>query len=74
MIEKAAWYFTISEGKITVGDYQTGMDTAVIVIPNTQGVELPATGGEGVTAFVLLGGTMTLGAGAILLLRRRDTA
>ena len=43
----------------------------VLHIPNTPGVELPATGGHGTTVYTILGLLMISLAGAILLVRKR---
>jgi len=40
-------------------------------IPNTQGVELPSTGGIGTTIFYVLGGLLVIGAAVILVARRK---
>ena len=40
-------------------------------IPNTQGVELPSTGGIGTTIFYVLGGLLVVGAAVILVARRK---
>jgi len=40
-------------------------------IPNTKGVELPATGGMGTTIFYVVGVILVLGAGILLVTRRR---
>ena len=40
-------------------------------IVNTQGVELPATGGMGTTIFYAIGTILVLGAGILLVTRRR---
>lgn len=40
-------------------------------ILNTKGVELPSTGGIGTTLFYLIGGLLALGAGVVLVSRRR---
>jgi len=38
---------------------------------NTKGVELPATGGMGTTIFYVIGAILVLGAGILLVTRRR---
>ncbi len=43
-------------------------------IKNTQGVELPSTGGIGTTMFYLIGAILVLGAGVVLVTRRRMNA
>ena len=43
-------------------------------ITNTQGVELPSTGGIGTTIFYIIGAILVLGAGILLVTRRRMNA
>ena len=43
-------------------------------IPNTKGVELPSTGGMGTTIFYIIGAVLVLGAGILLVTRRRMSA
>ena len=43
-------------------------------ITNTQGVELPSTGGIGTTIFYIVGAMLVIGAGVILITRRRMDA
>ena len=43
-------------------------------IVNTKGVELPSTGGIGTTIFYVVGAVLILGAGVILVTRRRVNA
>lgn len=43
-------------------------------ITNTQGVELPSTGGIGTTMFYIIGAILVLGAGILLVTRRRMNA
>ena len=45
--------------------------SAFLVDKNTAGVELPATGGIGTTIFYILGSILVIGAGVILVARRR---
>ena len=40
-------------------------------IPNTKGVELPSTGGMGTTLFYMIGAVLVLGAGILLVTRRK---
>lgn len=44
-----------------------------IIVSNMSGVELPATGGSGTRLFTILGSILILGAGFLLLQRRRLT-
>ena len=43
-------------------------------ITNTQGVELPSTGGIGTTMFYIIGAVLVIGAGILLVTRRRMNA
>lgn len=43
-------------------------------IENKQGAELPSTGGIGTTIFYILGAILVLGAGIVLVTRRRMSA
>ena len=54
----------------TVGEAEQ-KTTVTISIPNTPGLELPETGGEGTSAFTTIGGIMMALAGAILTLKKR---
>ena len=49
----------------------TGSDTQ---IKNTRGVQLPSTGGMGTTIFYIVGAILVLGAGILLVTRRRMSA
>ena len=44
---------------------------AVFVVENTQGTALPQTGGIGTTMFYVIGAILVIGAGVILVSRRR---
>lgn len=46
-------------------------NTLVIEVPNNEGAELPSTGGIGTTIFYILGSVLVLGAGVILVTRKR---
>ena len=43
-------------------------------IVNTKGVELPSTGGMGTTIFYIIGAVLVIGAGIVLVTRRRMSA
>ena len=53
-------------------------DEGIVEIPtsinNTKGVELPATGGIGTTIFYVIGAILVIGAGILLVTRRRMAA
>ena len=57
-----------------VGDTNVGDDANSGKIKNTQGVALPSTGGIGTTIFYLVGTILVLGAGILLITRRRMSA
>lgn len=40
-------------------------------IPNGTGTELPSTGGIGTTIFYVVGGAMVIGAGVLLIVKKR---
>lgn len=49
-------------------------DNTSFPIVNTKGTELPSTGGMGTTLFYIIGGVLVLGAGVLLVTRRRMSA
>ena len=53
---------------------ETDTVEAPFPITNTQGTELPSTGGIGTTIFYLIGGLLVVGAGVVLVTRRRVQA
>ena len=56
------------------GDTVVGIDTSSGKIKNTKGVELPSTGGIGTTLFYIIGAILVVGAGILLVTRRRMSA
>lgn len=66
---------TVAEdGSVTFsGDGQTANGTTVTVV-NQQGAELPSTGGIGTTIFYIIGAILVIGAGVVLVTRRRMNA
>lgn len=50
---------------------QNTQKTDVVSIANNKGVELPETGGMGTTIFYIIGALLALGAGVVLVTRRR---
>ena len=58
--------FTIAEGNYTAANLE---QTATIT--NNSGTELPSTGGMGTTIFYALGAVLVLGAGVLMVTRRR---
>ena len=57
------------EGKITVDDSTTA--TAQVEVENKSGTELPSTGGTGTTIFYVLGSILVIGAGVLLVTKKR---
>lgn len=53
------------------GNGQAGTGIAAITIENNKGATLPETGGMGTTVFYVLGGILAVGAGVLLVARRR---
>lgn len=56
------------------GDTVVGIDKSSGKIKNTKGVELPSTGGIGTTLFYIIGAILVVGAGILLVTRRRMSA
>ncbi len=56
------------------GDTVVGIDASSGKIKNTKGVELPSTGGIGTTLFYIIGAILVVGAGILLVTRRRMSA
>ena len=63
--------YTMTNEKPDHGDTIVGTDGTSGKIQNTQGVELPSTGGIGTTIFYVLGTILALGAGTMLVTGRR---
>ena len=81
------WVTDKEDEQMPKGDSVVGADNAPITststandaetfgkITNTQGVELPSTGGIGTTIFYIVGTMLVLGAGVVLITRRRMDA
>ena len=70
--EKAKWEVkNVSNGVI---EYDQTNGTFKITIDNNKGQELPSTGGIGTTIFYVIGTILVLGAGVVLITRRRMDA
>ncbi len=67
VVDKATYTAATGENPDLAGD-------AVTPISNTKGAELPSTGGIGTTIFYLVGTILVLGAGILLITRRRMAA
>lgn len=56
----------------TYGDEEEKVvDGGVVIVENNTGVELPSTGGIGTTIFYVLGGILVVGAGILLIVKKR---
>jgi len=69
-VQTASFAFSTNEGPHTHTDV-TGHNADDGKIKNTQGTELPSTGGIGTTIFYILGGLLVVGAAVILVARRK---
>lgn len=61
-----------ADGKAGTGDVKTGI--AGITVANNKGATLPETGGMGTTIFYALGSILVLGAGVLLVVKKRMSA
>ena len=59
---------------ITESQVKRDPDSSDREIVNTKGVELPSTGGMGTTIFYIIGAVLVIGAGIVLVTRRRMSA
>ncbi|MBQ6635594.1 MAG: Cna B-type domain-containing protein [Lachnospiraceae bacterium] len=78
MTEGPGWHFQVDESGIVqgVGDFTNGsifqyVDAKNITVENTPGAALPNTGGFGTNLIYLIGGILTMLAGAIIVMKRR---
>ena len=55
-------------------NYATVLDPTAVEVVNNKGTELPSTGGIGTTIFYVIGAILVLGAGILLVTRRRMNA
>jgi LPXTG-motif cell wall-anchored protein len=58
----------------TVAKNYTDLDGNAVEVVNNKGTELPSTGGIGTTLFYVIGAILVLGAGILLVTRRRMNA
>lgn len=65
-----ATFSMTNDGGVTVTSSE---ESASNFINNTQGSELPSTGGMGTTLFYIVGGALVAAAGILLLLKKRDS-
>ena len=77
-VETASYTITnskdVTEASSSIGDSVVGTDDESGKIKNTKGVELPSTGGIGTTLFYIIGAILVVGAGILLVTRRRMSA
>lgn len=69
--ETCTW--TYKDGNNTVGEVQSD-GTVVITIQNNSGAVLPETGGIGTTLFYVIGAILVVGAGILLITKKRMNA
>ena len=70
-IGNASTTYTITNADATIENFERDPDSSDSELVNTKGVELPATGGMGTTIFYVIGAILVLGAGILLVTRRR---
>ncbi len=62
----------VDNGSVNLTEAQTAAQlVAVATIVDNAGQELPSTGGMGTTIFYILGAALVIGAGVVLVTRRR---
>ncbi len=65
----------VTNGTVNLGDAQnSNQPLATATVQNNSGPELPSTGGIGTTIFYIVGGILVLGAGVVLLTRKRASS
>ena len=62
---------TVTGGAIDLSTAHGAQPVVAIDVENNHGTELPSTGGIGTTIFYILGGLLVIGAGVILVARRK---
>ena len=82
--KKAGTYYYDADGNLTNTQTTTKVEVAennlsdldadALPIVNKKGVELPSTGGIGTTIFYIIGAILVIGAGVVLVTRRRMNA
>ena len=75
-VDGATSTYTIENMSDTAATVETTVDNSSMTFPivNTKGTELPSTGGIGTTIFYVIGAILVLGAGILLVTRRRMNA
>ena len=66
--------YTIENSKVTAQSADRVAPSSDKELANTKGVELPSTGGIGTTIFYIIGAILVIGAGIVLVTRRRMSA
>lgn len=61
----------VTESSTTVITYNEKLKTAAFKVENNKGIELPSTGGIGTTIFYVVGGILVIGAGVVLVTKKR---
>ena len=64
-------YNKLDEGKTITPSEATSATGVDIQIENNKGTTLPSTGGTGMTIFYIIGAALVIGAGVVLVTRRR---
>ncbi len=72
--DASSYTFVNESTNSTIKWSEAGSSEAPASIKNTKGVELPSTGGVGTTIFYVVGAILVLGAGVVLVTRRRMSA
>ena len=62
---------TDTQTNVEVTYSNTNLAASTVIIVNKTGIELPSTGGIGTTIFYILGAILVIGAGVVLITRRR---
>lgn len=62
---------TVTNGEVQLGTQSQNQPVATGTIENNSGIELPSTGGIGTTLFYVFGAVLVIGAGVLLVTRRR---
>lgn len=65
---------TVTEKYTTEISYNEKLKTAAVEVENKKGLQLPSTGGVGTTLFYIIGGILVIGAGILLIVKRRMDA
>ena len=73
-VTAASWTFNNDANEVEPIWTDNGVVEKPFEIKNTKGVELPSTGGIGTTLFYIIGAILVLGAGILLVTRRRMNA